>query len=109
MTIAAVRMKNKLQSPCKLSTTTPLLEATNVLPATLSEAISAYCVALKALLHRSDIKATIATVLHAPVKPSTMTVTASKEVEGPVCAMSAKSRFDAAIATPAVMSPRYMP
>jgi hypothetical protein len=41
-TITAVKMKNKLQFPSRLSTTKPLLEATNVRPATLNEAISAY-------------------------------------------------------------------
>ena len=56
--------------------------ATKVLPATLREAMSAYWVALNARLHNSEINATMATVLQAPVKPSTITVMAKRDVEG---------------------------
>ena len=106
ITMTAVRIKNKLQLPSRLSTTKPLLEATKVLPATLREAMSAYWVALNARLHNSEINATMATVLQAPVKPSTITVMAKRDVEGPVCAISANSKLDAAMATPAIINPR---
>ena len=105
ITIKAVHTKNTLQFPSNASTKSPLLDATSVRPATLKDAISAYWVALNARLHSKEIKATMATVLHAPVNPSTITVTANSEVEGPVCAITAKSKLEAAIAIPATIKP----
>ena len=105
ITISAVITKNWLQLPSRKSTTKPLLDATKVLPATLSDAIRAYWVALKARLHNREIKATIATVLQAAVKPSIITAAASSVTSGPVVAISENIRLEAAIAIPAVIKP----
>ncbi len=73
ITIIAVMIKKRPQSPFKKSTKEPDEDASVVLPAVPIEAKSAYCVAVQFLSTNNEINATKATVAKAAAISSKIT------------------------------------
>ena len=109
ITIRAVKTKNNAQLPSSQSTMIPEYEPSITRPNVPNEAISAYWLAVKLLLHKTDSNATKATEPHAEVKPSTNTVNANSILSGPTIAISANNKLLEAMAIPPINKPFKIP